>query len=436
VEGTEYPKAIDLKASYAPVHKAYIKDTDGDGRADKVYIEFEKRLGRVPTSVTAQWNDTLGAGKTATGPKITFLNADSTVIVVDYAGNEFPLGLTSPAAGQTPMATLPNDPLFKGQKPVIEDSIGPILITAVKRPGKANTNVANDPSFNMDTLVVVLSEPIKTTGDFKQVLKFATSCDDYGRAITITAVNNPTPSVGNPNEYIIIVDNSTGAAPQTGNCVFVNADPGKYSDVPGNPPPQYGKKLEGDDRTRVIQVFRGFPPVAGLDPNNATFQVAVQDSRDPGKQGFATPAGGNTWEVVWIPPAGFDANNPSGFNSYNVTLDQLPSGTRETATPVKLPANISAIQVVSTAPYIAHITIFDIFGNFVNKSTQAFGGRGELQNLARVVPKGLVSYLVWDMKDSKGQLAGNGVYVWKVQFEFKGGKQEVQYTRTGVMRKR
>ncbi|MDB5105041.1 MAG: hypothetical protein JWP91_2730, partial [Fibrobacteres bacterium] len=52
----------------------------------------------------------------------------------------------------------------------------------------------------------------------------------------------------------------------------------------------------------------------------------------------------------------------------------------------------------------------------------------------RVVPKGLVSYLVWDMKDAHGQLAGQGVYVWKVQFQFKGGKQEVQYTKTGVLR--
>ena len=64
----------------------------------------------------------------------------------------------------------------------------------------------------------------------------------------------------------------------------------------------------------------------------------------------------------------------------------------------------------------------------------ADGGHGELQNTARLVPKGLVSFLVWDMKDKNGQLAGQGVYVWKVAFEFKGGKSEVQYTRTGVLR--
>jgi hypothetical protein len=38
------------------------------------------------------------------------------------------------------------------------------------------------------------------------------------------------------------------------------------------------------------------------------------------------------------------------------------------------------------------------------------------------------------MKDKNHQLAGQGVYVWKVRFEFKGGKQEIQYTRTGITR--
>jgi hypothetical protein len=410
------------------VQKAYIKDTDGDGQADKVYIVFEKPLGRLPSSIGAQWNDTTGVPKSTA--KLSFLGTDSSIVVADYTSNPFGAGLTSPAAGQTPKATLPADPLFKGQKPVIEDSIGPIIITAKKRPANVNTLVANDPNFNLDTLIVVLSEPLKTA-DFKTMLKFATSCDDYANAKTIIAVNNPNPGA-NPNEYIVIVDNSTGVSPQTGNCVFLNADPGKYTDVPGNPPPQYGVILTGDDRTKIIQVFRGFPPVAGLDPNNPNFQVAVQDSRDPSKQGFATPGTSSSWEVVWIPPAGFT----EGLPPYKGDLNNMPSGSREVSTPIKLPPNISAIQVVSTTAYIAHISIFDIYGNFVVSSEQAFGGKGELQNLARVVPKGLVSYLYWDMKDKNGQTAGQGVYVWKVRFEFKGGKQEIQYTRTGVMREK
>jgi len=235
----------------------------------------------------------------------------------------------------------------------------------------------------------------------------------------------------------VIVDNAASAVPQKGNCVFLAAEPGKITDLPGNLPPRHGVALTGDNRDRVIQLFRGFPPVAGLDPNRATFQISVQDSRDSAKGGYATQ-GKSGWEVLWIPPVGFDEadiNAGRGFDPYKTTLKDLVTTGRETADRSAIPTNISAIQVVSTDAYIAHITIFDIYGNFVAKSVQAFGGRGELNNPARVVFRGLASYLVWDMKDSKGQLAGNGVYVWKVRFEFKGGKQEVQYTRTGLMRR-
>ena len=57
-------------------------------------------------------------------------------------------------------------------------------------------------------------------------------------------------------------------------------------------------------------------------------------------------------------------------------------------------------------------------------------------NARRFVPGGLVSYLWWDTRDSKGQMAGQGVYVWKTLFHFQNGKQEVRFTRTGLVRKR
>ncbi|MEO6095394.1 MAG: fibro-slime domain-containing protein [Fibrobacteria bacterium] len=438
VDGSRTAKPIDLVASFAPVAKAYIKDSNGDGKPDKVYIVFEKPLGHLPNTVTSVWNDTNFAGKVATGNKITFLNADSNIIVIDYK-DAFEVGMTSPLPGHNPKATLPDDVLFKGQRPVIEDSVGPIIITATKKPSNANTAVANDPNFNLDTLVVVLSEPLKTA-DFKEMLKFSISCDDYAHAKTIVAVKDPTINPGNPNEYTVIVDKSSQGIPNAGNCVFLNADPGRYSDIPGNKPPEYGVELKGADGKTIIQVFRGFPPVAGLDPNDPAFQVAIQDSRDPDKQGYSTPGSQRPWEVVWIPPAGFDGDEDDwSYTPIKVgKVSDLPTGSRETATPVRLPRNLSAIQVVSTTAYIARITIYDLYGNFVNSSIQVFGAAGELGNRARRAPKGIgmVSYLVWDMKDSMGQKAGNGVYVWKVTFEFKGGKQEIQYTKTGLMRKK
>jgi hypothetical protein len=99
-----------------------------------------------------------------------------------------------------------------------------------------------------------------------------------------------------------------------------------------------------------------------------------------------------------------------------------------------LPRTLSAVQVVSTGKYVATVSIYDTQGRFVKLFRQAFGYQGELTNGARRTNKGLVSYLVWDLKDSKGQKAGQGVYIWKVLFAFENGKQEIQYTRTGVMR--
>ena len=433
VDGIETKADIKLVAAYLPVKSAYIKDTDGDGRADKVYLVFAKNPGRLPSSLEAQWNDTL-TSKTAPAGKLSFLNSDSLVVVADFTLTPFGDNLTSPAANQIPRAILPADAFFVGQRPAIDDSIGPVLVSAVKKPANLNALVPNDPGFSMDTLIVTVSEPIKSAKDFSEMLKFASTCNDYEHAVTIIAANNPTATAGKPTEYIVIVDNSIHAVPQTGYCVFLTTDPGKITDLAGNLPPRHGEILQGENGVNRIQVFRGFPPVAGLDPNKATFQVAVQDSRDTTKGGYSKVVDGS-WEVLWFPPYGFDENDPSGFKPYTATLDQLPSsGSQESAKARPIKGNISAVQVISTAPYIAHLAIFDIYGNFVRKSTQVFGGRGEFQNANRVVRKGLVSYLVWDMKDEKGQHAGNGVYVWKVQFEFKGGKQEVQYTRTGLMR--
>ena len=435
VGGTPTKSQINLIAAYIPVKKAYIKDADGNGSADQVYLVFERNPGRLPDSLFAQWNDTTASKK---APKLSFLGPDSLIVVADYSTKPFDAGLTSPAPSQVPRARLPADPFFAGQRPVLDDSIGPVIISAVKRPGNVNALVPNDPAFNLDTLVITLSEPIKSATNFKEMLKFSTGCDDYGHAITISAVNNPTPTPGKANEYIVIVDNSTSAVPQKGNCVFLAAEPGKITDLPGNLPPRHGAELTGENRDRVIQLFRGYPPVAGLDPNQTSFQISVQDSRDSSRGGYATDNKG-TWEVLWIPPVGFneaDINSGKGFDPYKASIKDMNTTGRESAARTPIPTNISAIQVVSTDAYIAHITIFDIYGNFVAKSVQAFGARGELNNPARVVFHGLASYLVWDMKDVKGQLAGNGVYVWKVRFEFRGGKQEVQYTRTGLMRRR
>ena len=130
---------------------------------------------------------------------------------------------------------------------------------------------------------------------------------------------------------------------------------------------------------------------------------------------------------------GFTENQP--FNPFvPANPGALPISTTDPGVEVRLPSTISTVQVVSTGKYIATVSIFDTHGRFIKQFRQAFGYQGELTNGERRTNKGLVSYLVWDLKDSKGQKAGQGVYIWKVTFAFENGNQEVQYTRTGVMR--
>ena len=160
-------------------------------------------------------------------------------------------------------------------------------------------------------------------------------------------------------------------------------------------------------------------PLDNVPPCPPVIEVSnICDEANPG-----TPEDAFINYISWQQPCGDD-----DVASYSIFYSETPGGE------LTLVGTVSAIQVISTTKYIAKVNIFDNFGNLVHKSVQAFGYQGELGNVARVVPKGLVSYLVWDQKDMDGQLAGQGVYVWKVAFIFENGKQEIQYTRTGIMR--
>ncbi|MBW8889726.1 MAG: fibro-slime domain-containing protein [Fibrobacteres bacterium] len=328
--------SIILSAAYDQVVKAYIKDTNGDGRGDKVYIVFQNQLSHLPGADTAHWNSELLPGKLADKAKISFLNSDSTTVVLDYTSNQFDLYKTALDQANPPMVTLPSDDaLFKGQHPFIDDSIGPVIVSAVKHPVNANLIAKGDKSLNQDTLYVKLSEPLKL-GDFTQMLKFGGSCTDYSSAKVITASSPPATQTNppDPTTYIVIIDNNTGLSPAAGkDCIFLNAD-GKYTDTSGNIPPKYGVKLEGDDGRRLIELFRGYPPVAGLNPTNPAYQVSNQDSRDDNKGGIAqeTAPGSDKYAVYWIPPVGFVPGSATKFDGSKtasgrtVAINDLPSG--------------------------------------------------------------------------------------------------------------
>lgn len=434
VNHEEKSATISLVAAIDPVLKAYIKDLDGDGKADHVYIQFAKTLPRLPTSVDSRWNLTDSPVKT--GTSFSFLNDDHTVLVVDYSANPFDLGATSIPDGQNPSVTLPDDALFANQKKNIEDSIGPALISAVKIPAGPGTSI--------DTLKIVVSEPIQSSGDLKQMLKFSLVCGDRTDAHYVQAYTTPTPDANDPTHYTILVDNTVTWV-EVGRCLWLD-DAGPITDSKLNVAVGHGVELVGKDQVSAIRGLRGFPPVAGMDPTMGSYQVSTNDSRDS-TTGFADAGG----VINWIPPVEYSSQGPSVENGNQRFQPYVPVsgqvGPADNTRPGPLPKNISAVQVISTLAYTATVGIFDHYGNFMRSFTQYFGFQNEMTNPTRSIPgKGWASYIVWDLHDSKGRLAGQGVYIWKITFQFwsklpdntltaSSQKQEIRYVRTGVMRR-
>jgi hypothetical protein len=360
-------------------------------------------------------------------------NQDSTIVIGDYSASPFGQDRTSIPSGQRPKARLPMNALFAGQKPPLEDSIGPVIVSAVKTPADETNLTPDHPGFNLDTLRIKVSEDIQSPP--VDMIRFSSQCGNYDGSTKVTANATPTRDPLDPNTWIVVVNISNTSVPLVKNCVYLNADPGKVQDLNGNAASKVGKPLTGTDRPRVIQLFRGFPPVAGMDPSDTRYQVAVQDTRDP-VTGYA-PDG----ILRWVPPMGFDPNvdydDSKVANAAMKNPGMGPTGEidNQPLQPFPIDKKISTIQVIATSKYVAHVSIFDNLGHPLKTFVQSFGYRGEMDNDARAIRKGRVSYLVWNQKDRKGQDAGQGVYIWKVVFKFETGKQEIQYTRTGVTRK-
>jgi hypothetical protein len=176
----------------------------------------------------------------------------------------------------------------------------------------------------------------------------------------------------------------------------------------------------------LITVFRGYPPVTGMNPDSANAIVSNADSRT--EPGYVQGNDGTT--VMWIPPVGFSDSNKT---IPILHPDTLLTRTRET-TPLKpLPRSITALQIISTGSYQAHIRILDYKLDLVREMDQEFGYNGELGNVNRDVPKGLVSYLVWDNLTASGKRVQDGVYLWKVRLTSQSKEVVDRTAKTGVI---
>jgi hypothetical protein len=377
---------------------------------------------------------------------LSFLDSDSNIVVADFSKSPFGLNLTDIPADAKPYGLFPSDNVFGGQRALLADSVGPVPVSGVKKPSNlASYSVsATEKRFYPDTLVITVSEKLKTTTGWSDMIRFSKGCAPYSESVPLKLSKEPEQTTGNPLEWTLTVDNSPSAQiPLVGDCIFLETD-GRYMDLVGNRPSPLGIPLTGENPKLVIRDFRGFPPVAGMDPGSSGFVLVTNDVKGPNSDGrWSTQTGNGSYQVVWIPPVGMD--DCMGSSDVMKCLEKkVPAGYDAKATPMRdienqnfafMPVrNYSAVQVIATGRYIARVSIYDNFGVHVRSFVQAFGFWGEEKNPWRATDKGLRSFIVWDLKDKNGQMAGQGVYVWKVNFSFSDKKSEVMYTRTGVMR--
>jgi hypothetical protein len=439
IGGKPYAAIVTLLPALNLVKNAYIKDADGDGRGDMVFIVFSRPVEAAPASLTpTYWNSVDAEHANKTAPVLTLLPGAPNVVVADFTASQFPKGATSVAAGQRPFATLPGDNIFGGQQPVIADSMGPIILSAVIKPFNNLAVKPGSTELNVDTLLIRVSEQMRTEAGWQDLLRFSKTangaCTDYAHAAPVLPYADP---LINPDgSFTFLVAAGNGPSPLAGDCVYLNVN-GTYTDMPRNIPPIHGEKLQGVKPPREIELFRGYPPVAGMNADLPGFIISNNDLQTDQGSEYSKNNGGQ-FVTVWVPPADFPADYDPKRNINYVPivppLNSQPVPNLDRYKLMPMPRDISAVQVISTGEYIADVFIFDNIGNWVKSFRQAFGYRGELNNIDRAAKRGMVSYLVWDMKNAKGQKAGQGVYVWKVVFRFKTGKQEIRYTRTGVMR--
>lgn len=398
-----------------PVTSAYIKDLDGDGAGDHVYLVFTRKLDDLPATLgPVFWNAEGPAFANRQAPKITFLDGTGQgTVAADFSDAPFPNGLTGIASGAAPYATLPATGVFAGQKPVLADSMGAVIVKASISLADAGDTAA---ARHRDTLRVTLSEPL-AAADWAGLFRFGSApngkCTDYAGSRPVVVSGAPALASDGMTYTVLVLDDPANRTPFTGDCMYLETGKG-YTDAHGNRPPEHGLRLEGPKARKVFMVLQGYPPIAGF--------------------GASTVPGNAGTFIGWIPPVGYVPGTTFRESQLPVPGSQ-PVGTDMTGS-IPLDPAIATVQIIANRKYIARVSIFDNLGNRVREFSQSFGYRGELANPARHAgSRGWTGYLVWDLRDQKGAQAGQGVYIWNILLEYEDGTRAVRLLRTGVLRK-
>ena len=445
-------RSLTVSGLFTPASHAWLKDGNKDGIPDQVFIKFPKKLDQLPAYVTdIHWPAEVGAGiNTDSDDKFMFFNSDSSLVMVQLTGvNLFKDRFTKLGTPQ-PTLTLPAEATFYSQKVAIVDSLGPV-ITSVRGyssilPPQKDSLQGNRFINQSDTLIVTFSEGWKPRPDL------ASGSDPYNKLLVFHPYDNTTKScdqsqvktikLQNPDkapevysdpqnknpgqvQYIIQLSNAFNAEKISDlDCIFLS-EQAPISDSLNNTPLQGSSPLDFDARQPPARMSIWKPVVGG---NRQT-----QNRIDIGSSGAQHPYAANT--NIWIKPLGLQPNGTIVDPYLGPNMCSVP---KDNASESPLNSNcLSTVMVQSKDPYIATIHIYDHLGKFIWEGKQRYGYCGETENQNRLGNGFAKSWLVWNLRDTKGEMVGTGVYIWRVSLQIEGAKNQKQkvysYYRQGVV---
>jgi len=411
-------------------------DGDGDGRVDSIFILFGTILTFIPDSITSiNWPEEGLDDRTAFAIQISL--AGDSLLLIDFENDPFSPGQTSASLVLPPQLTLP-----AGQILEIEDKVGPILLEAeIIPPDFKRYILESDASGTIrqfpDTLVLRVSESLTALAvpePWLNILGYDPECSGgEGEIMPVTAA----PLVDTGDDKILkipIWPNALGTKIGEGDCVWLN-DSGSYVDAFGNLPSDVQIEVQGI----VGGTFDNFYTSLLLPLIGSSNSISNEIVMPPGDGEIPlVDDWGNIVDFVqsgvetdWIPPVYM---NEDGLIDERAAENCHPVKDPNPA-PRPFPVNcLSAVGVYSDAAYTAQVGIFDNLGKFIQASTQTFGFCGELEDPNRVRPGGYASFLIWNQRDAKGILVGNGVYIIKITYKFQNGNFRTEVFKQGIIR--
>ncbi len=412
----------------AKVVKADIFDLDGNGIAETIHVTFDRVLESLPQGISSiDWPVEGGNNITPELEELAFLDSITVVITLEGA---FELATEADT-------TNPPHLTYGNSSAIIEDKIGPVVVSAIKKPSVSYQyvikNEEGEYSYHLqsDTLIITLSEAVAIPQRNWNSIYSISVADGSPYSLDITTK----PSLGE-NSYTwhvpINVENSS-PFPSVGDHVSFNST-SKRTDA-----------FDNTVRERFVEITGSLSKQSGFGTKFRTAVIGVNSDLNQtittgnipvytlqGELLNEVAQGKATLNNSWVPPnlVALPHNSDAQCSDHQVLQYDFDTSCL---------ASLVVAAFKDQGPYTAKVFVLDHLGQYLDHWTQQFGYCKEFENEDRQsltnIENFFINDLIWDMYDSRDRLVGSGIYFWKVAITYESGKTESFTKQMGLIRR-